>query len=173
MLFWLLLWVGWFIWLAFTAPRGRSPAKSITSQYVIDIETGRAAGGGEMWLREFALKGLGLSFIANIFPIIILVDAFWIFFDRDRKALHDIALKQTVVYAPRGLPEAMKHMAGAPKVAQMEYVWPWTTAMTPKPVPVKVQDVGEDLRELNRLRSEGLITDAEFEQKRQAFISRM
>jgi uncharacterized RDD family membrane protein YckC len=171
-LFWLLLIVGWFIWHAFAARRGRSPAKSLTSLYVIDIETGRAAGGGEMWIREFAIKGLGYFFIAYLLPMVFLADAFWMFFDRDRQTLHDKALKQVVVYAPRGLPESMLGQPNAPRLHLVSYEAPWQ-AKPPPAQPTSVRSGAEELRELQRLKAEGLITDEEYERKRAALVERM
>jgi len=172
LLFWLTLIIGWFIWLAFTAPHGRSPAKSLTSLYVINIETGRTASGGEMWLREFAVKGLALTLINLSFFVAGLADAFWMFFDRDRQTLHDKILKQIVVYAPGGLPESMQPQPDAPRRYAAVYAWPWQSS--PAAVaPPRVTDVAADLRELTRLKDEGLITAEEFERKRAALVEKM
>ncbi|MBI5287448.1 MAG: RDD family protein [Chloroflexi bacterium] len=173
LLFWVTLIVGWFIWLAFTAPRGRSPAKSLTSLYVINIETGRTASGGEMWLREFALKGLTMFLIGYMIPFLFLADAFWMFFDRDRQTLHDKILKQIVVYAPAGLPESMRPQPGAPRKYAAVYAWPWQSTSAAASAPARVTDVAADLRELTRLKDEGLITAEEFEEKRAALVEKM
>ena len=65
----------------------------------------------------------------------------------------------------------MQHMENAPPLYTAPPLMPGQSA--PPVQHASAQDVGEELRELNRLKSEGLITDEEFEQKRQALIGRM
>src|SRR5205823_1857137 len=81
----LTLFIGWLIWFAFQAPKARTPAKSLTGLYVINLETGRAATTGQMWLREIVVKGI-LFWIINSFTAWIgsLADALWVLFDKNR-----------------------------------------------------------------------------------------
>jgi hypothetical protein len=75
--------IGWLIWLFFTAKNAQSPAKSLTRIYIINVETGRAVGAGEVWLRDVVLKII----VANAVVFGHLIDGAWVLFDRDRQAL--------------------------------------------------------------------------------------
>jgi hypothetical protein len=163
--------VGWFIWLFFTAKTGQSPAKRLVNTYAINLETGRAIGAGETWLREVVIKMLAIG-VLNAFTSSLagLVDAVWVFFDKDRQALHDKMLKQVVVYAPQGLPESMLNVANAPRM--------YGTAVPaggwqPPPAVAAPPDITEQLRELRRLRDDGILTEEEYEQKRADLASKL
>jgi hypothetical protein len=80
-------------------------------------------------------------------------------------------LKQVVVYAPNGLPDDMHHMELAPPRYQAPPITIPGTTTTPAQPPVT--DVASELRELQRLKDEKLITDEEFERKRAALVERM
>jgi hypothetical protein len=166
------LFIGWLIWLIFTSKTGQTPAKRLLNVYPVNVETGRVIGQGETWIREVVIKILALGAINAIIGVAGLIDALWVFFDKDRQALHDKVVKQVVVYAPGGVPPSMQQMQNAPPLYQAPPLIPGQTVVPP-PQHQSAQDVGEELRELNRLKSEGLITEEEFEQKRQALISRM
>src|SRR5437762_8073668 len=103
----LTVFIGWLIWFAFQAPKARTPAKSLTGLYVINLETGRAATTGEMWLREIVVKVIVISVVNVFVGIAGIVDGLWVFFDKNRQTLHDKILSQVVVYAPHGLPASM------------------------------------------------------------------
>lgn len=159
----LTLFIGWFIWLFFSAKKAQSPAKSLTSIYIVNLETGRAASAGEVWLRDVLLKML----VANLLGIGQLIDLAWAFFDRDRQTLHDKAIKTVVVYAPAGLPEAMKYQPRAPAL----YAAP---SLFSQNAPANtVAEIGEQLRELQRLHEDRLISDEEYERKRSDLASRL
>jgi uncharacterized RDD family membrane protein YckC len=150
--------IGWFVWLLFTAKNAQTPAKSLTGIYIINLETGRAAGAGEVWLRDVVLKII----VANLVGIGQTVDLVWALFDRDRQTLHDKVVKTVVVYAPNGLPEAMRYQPGAPMRYQAPPLFPQAA-----PAPAAA-DVGDRLRELQRLHEEHLLSDEEYERKRGA-----
>jgi hypothetical protein len=174
LLFVVTLGIGWFIWMIFTSKTGQTPAKRLLNTYPVNVETGRVIGQGESWLREVVIKGLVIRLVLDTITsgVAGIVDAVWVFFDKDRQALHDKVLKQVVVYAPAGIPASMQQMENAPPLYTAPPLMPGQSAPPTAP-PQRVGDIGEDLRELNRLKSEGLITDEEFEQRRQALISRM
>ncbi len=164
--------IGWFIWMIFTSKTGQSPAKRLVNTYPINLETGRRIGQGDSWLREVVVKMLVIgalnSFTSGLAG---LIDAVWLFFDKDRQALHDKVLKQVVVYAPHGLPAGMDYMEFAPPRYTVPPAFPigGTTAAPPAPPPPPapgVQDVAAELRELNQLKTDGLITEEEYERKR-------
>jgi uncharacterized RDD family membrane protein YckC len=173
-LFVLTLVIGWFIWFIFTSKTGQTPAKRLLNVYVVNVETGRGIGRGDSWLREIVVKVLVLGVINSFTSGLAgLIDAVWIFFDKNRQTLHDKVLKQVVVYAPAGLPEAMQHMDYAPAVYQAPPIIPSQTASAAPPSTAGVQSIAEELRELARLRDEGMITAEEYEAKRAALVNRM
>jgi uncharacterized RDD family membrane protein YckC len=155
--------IGWFIWLLFTAKNAQTPAKSLTGIYIVNLETGRAVGAGEVWLRDVLLKII----VANLVGIGQAIDLVWALFDRDRQALHDKAVKTVVVYAPSGLPEAMRYQPGAPARYQAPPLFPQN------PPAQTVPGIGDQLRELQRLHEEHLLSDEEYERKRAELVARL
>jgi len=170
-LFLVTLIIGWFIWLIFTSKDGQTPAKKLVGTYAIGIETGRQLSQGETWLREVVIKLIALGIAGNVtFGPVSLLDDIWLFFDKDRQTLHDKVLKQVVVYAPAGLPPSMQFQQNAPLRYTAPPIMPGQQAAPPQP-PVK--DVAEDLRELARLKEEGVITEEEYERKRADLVNKM
>jgi uncharacterized RDD family membrane protein YckC len=164
--------IGWFIWFIFTSKTGQSPAKRLVNTYAINVETGRNIGRGDAWLREVVVKFLAVGIANGITSGLAgLIDDIWLFFDKDRQTLHDKVLKQVIVYAPNGLPEDMQHMELAPPRYIAPGIVPGQTA--PPPAQPHVQDTAGELRELQRLKDEGLITDEEYERKRAALVEKM
>jgi uncharacterized RDD family membrane protein YckC len=78
--------------------------------YIIDLEAGQTISTGRVWLREVLVKQILIDLIISTFTggLGSLVDAVWVFFDRNRQSLHDKVVNTVVVYAPNGLPEALK-----------------------------------------------------------------
>src|SRR5438552_9022966 len=150
----LTLFIGWLIWFVFQAPKARTPAKSLTGLYVINLETGRAATTGEMWLREIVVKVIVISVVNVFVGIAGIVDAVWVFFDKNRQTLHDKILNQVVVYAPHGLPASMQS-GGSTGYSAL-----------PPSASRASEDVATQLRELSRLHDERILTDEEYERKR-------
>jgi uncharacterized RDD family membrane protein YckC len=163
LLFTLTLVIGWFIWLLFTAKNAQTPAKSLTGIFIVNLETGRAVGAGEVWLRDVLLKII----VANLVGIGQAIDLVWAVFDRDRQTLHDKAVKTVVVYAPNGLPDAMRYQPGAPLRYQAPPLFPQNA-----PAPT-VTNIGEQLRALQRLHEEKLLSDEEYERKRAEVVAKL
>ena len=155
--------IGWLVWMLFSAKKAQSPAKSLTGIFIVNVETGRAVGAGEVWVRDVVLKII----VANAVIFGHFIDSVWVLFDRDRQALHDKVVKTVVVYAPNGLPAAMQHELGAPALYPAPPLW---SQAGPPP---SVADVGEQLRELRRLHDENLISDEEYERKRTDLASKL
>ena len=109
-LFLVTLVIGWYIWLFFTAPTSQSPAKRLLSVYIIDLNDARTVTAGRVWIRDVVVKqilfGLIIGNLTAGFGS--LVDAIWVFFDKNRQTLHDKVVGSIVVYAPNGLPDALK-----------------------------------------------------------------
>jgi RDD family len=51
-LFFMTLIVGWFVWLALVAQRGRTPAKDFVGVVIHDYRTGEVASWKQVWIRE-------------------------------------------------------------------------------------------------------------------------
>lgn len=153
--------IGWYIWLAFTAKGAQTPAKKLVDIYVLDIETGQPVGAGRIWQREVLIKQLLVGLVSSAIGVAWLIDYLWVLFDRNRQALHDKVARTVVVYAPRGLPDSLM---------RPDQVVP----ASPRPLPGHdVRSVAEELRELARLREEGIITAEEYERKRQELVDRL
>ena len=179
LLFIVTLGIGWLIWFAFMASTAQSPAKRMLNVYVIDANTGRAVSPGRMWVRDVLVKILLFGFFGAIFGIVGLVDGLFVLFDKSRQSLHDKVVSTIVVYAPQGLPEAMRaqvetYAAPAMPAAPAAPVTPAPPATPAAPGATiagstpgaPIGETAERLRELTRLRDEGIITQEEYEQKR-------
>jgi len=98
------LYIGWLIWLYFTAKTSQTPAKRILNVYIIDTEGYRPATAGRVWLREVVVKILAVGIISNLSAGIFgLINYAWAIWDKDRRAVHDHMARTVVVYAPSGL----------------------------------------------------------------------
>ena len=110
LLFVVTLAIGWYIWLYFTAPTSQSPAKRLLNVYIIDLEKGQTVSAGRVWVRDVVIKQILFGgILGNLTAgIVSLLDAIWVLFDKNRQSLHDKVVNTAVVYAPNGLPEALK-----------------------------------------------------------------
>ena len=156
-LFLVTLIIGWYIWLAFTARTSQTPAKRLLNVYVIDTDTGQPISAGRVWVREVLVKQIAVSAVSAVIGVAGLLDGLWVFFDKDRQALHDKIVNTVVVYAPAGLPAEL----------------PAPTPMALPPRKQSVTDVSGQLRELSRLREEGILTDDEYEKKRKELAANL
>jgi hypothetical protein len=160
--------IGWLIWLAIVAPKGQTPAKQILNVYIHDFKTGQRATAGKVWLRDVVWKagppfaiafGVGFAVavgwlsddaeqLSNLGGLYVLVGALWIF-GEERRTLWDRLSGTVVRYHPGGFKEFD---------------------------PIVLQTFGDSrpdrrLQELELLRSRGLITDVEYQEKRQSIIA--
>ena len=156
-LFLVTLIIGWYIWLIFTAKTSQTPAKSLLNVYTIDIETGQPISAGRVWLREVLVKQVLITVVGLVIGVAWLIDAIWVLFDKNRQALHDKVVGTIVVYAPRGLPD---DISLTPPTSRGAAVRP-------------VKDTAEELRELGRLKDEGILTDEEYEAKRKSLADKL
>ena len=147
-LFIITLGIGWLIWLAITAPRAQTPAKSLLSMYIVG-EDGSPVSARKVWIREVLVKWILLGITAAIFSgLVHLANALWILFDRDRQTIHDKVVGTVIFYAPDGLdppPRVSDRPARAPQ---------------------------EELDSLARARDNGEITVYEYEERRQRLLER-
>jgi hypothetical protein len=112
LLFLFTLGVGWFIWLAIVAPRGRTPAKQLLGVYIHDYATGERSTAGTVWFREVVCKHgietvIGLLLVAlleswdawNASALYGLIGGAWVFAE-GRRALWDHMAGTVVRYHP-------------------------------------------------------------------------
>lgn len=167
------LFVGWLIWLVFTARTGQTPAKRLLNVYVLDLNTGQPVTGTRLFGRELAVKLIAVNILNSLVlvllasagagPLVLLIvslanlvwlaDAAAILFDRDRRAFHDQIMETIVVHAPRGLPET-PHLSRLPAVMQ-------TANLTP--APATLASVIVAVEALKSCYVEGLTTLPEFD----------
>lgn len=81
--------IGWFIWSFVIWGKGTTPGHKVLRQYVVNEKTGLEFTWGQMFVREFLIKGLLVPLLSALsFGIIYLVDSLMVTRD-DRKTLHD------------------------------------------------------------------------------------
>lgn len=162
-LFLFTLGIGWFIWLAIVAPRGQTPAKQLLNVRILDNETGQLASTGQVWLREFVGKWLIQAIISVIGVIIFddlnngsnlgglysLVGSLMILARSDDRAIWDLVAKTRVGYFPNGIDVPVE--GGFP-------------------TPSGETSPSQRLLELDALRQNGSITEAEYLQKRREIL---
>jgi hypothetical protein len=146
--------IGWYIWLFFTVKTAQTPAKRLLGVYILNRDTGEPVSAGMVWIREVLVKQLLLNAVGALIPFAGLVNALWVFFDKDRQALHDKVVTTVVVYVPSGLPDTLRR------------------PMVPG-APGGIKTAAEELRELARLHSEGILTDEEYEAKRKELADKL
>lgn len=161
LLFTITLGIGWLIWLIFTAKTAQTPAKRILNTYVIDIDTGQPISAGRVWVREVLVKLILIGLVGAVIAVASLIDAIWVFFDKNRQALHDKVVSTIVVYAPSGLPANMLEREGMPRLRSSS------------PTLGNTEAVSAELRDLAKLHSEGILNDEEYETKRRALAERL
>jgi len=108
---------------------------------------------GRVWVREVLVKILLITVVGVVLVVADLVNSLWVFFDKNRQALHDKIVSTIVVYAPFGLP-ALSSPGGIPSGA-------FSSGSVGG-----MDDSVAKLRELAKLHAEGILTDDEYERKR-------
>ena len=157
--------IGWLVWFLIIAGRGQTPAKQILRMRVVR-EDGQPASYGWMLLREIGVKiiafaVLNFALVALIggaggwvYLAIFVACALWCVWDANRQCLWDKALRTLVVHDPEGV--------GAP-----------VGGGTSVPVRTESSEAAENLRTLAEMRDRGLLTDAEYEERRQRELERL
>ncbi len=171
LLFLLTLGIGWIIWWFVVAPRGQNPGKAVVGLRVIRAD-GRAAYTGWMFVR-----GL-LAFVCSIIPFYL--DNLWLLWDRDAQTLHD-KLAGTVVVKARGSEYIITEGsvgAGRPGVEvppafAPPVTLPGTESAPQQPGATGTASAAEELARLQDLRSKGLITEDEYQEKRKGVVDRL
>ena len=184
--------VGWVIWFLIVAQRGQTPGKQMLGMYIMR-EDGSRAGGWYTILREIVVKvllfGTVISVIAGatngVGELLWLPAALWCTWDRERQCLWDKVTSTYIAHSPEGYrpptadelrmrgeePPAVSGRttaSSAPPSGLMDYPRERSTpADPPASSPPEPQgSSAERLRELQRLRDEGLITPEQYEERR-------
>ena len=81
--------IGWLVWSFAIWGQGTTPGHKILKQYIVNEKTGKDFTWGQMFVREFLIKGLLVPLLSAFsFGIVYLVDSLMVTRD-DRKTLHD------------------------------------------------------------------------------------
>ena len=181
------LYVGWLIWFAIVAPRGQTPGRQMLGMYLVR-EDGSRAGGGYTWLREIVVEGVLFSVVIGgiTFGVGWLVAALWCTWDRERQCLWDKVASTYVGYSPTGYrpPTAadLRRLGQQPPAAAGRPLAPPEQPPAPAaapapheaaPPPAGGNAPADRLRELQRLRDDGLITADQFEQRRARILDEL
>ena len=159
--------VGWLLWFLIIAGRGQTPGKQLLALRVVR-EDGRLASYGWMLLREIVVKfiifvapvlGLGVvgvvvggaagtAFAFLGYAITFIFVPLWCVWDKNRQSLWDKAVRTLVIH------DSEVVVAGAP-------------------VRTESSEVAENLRTLAEMRDRGLLSDAEYEERRRREMERL
>ena len=81
--------IGWLVWSFVIWGQGTTPGHKILKQYIVNEKTGKDFTWGQMFVREFLIKGVLVPLLSAFsFGIVYLVDSLMVTRD-DRKTLHD------------------------------------------------------------------------------------
>ena len=81
--------IGWLVWSFVIWGQGTTPGHKILKQYIVNEKTGKDFTWGQMFVREFLIKGILIPLLSAFsFGIVYLVDSLMVTRD-DRKTLHD------------------------------------------------------------------------------------
>lgn len=183
--------VGWLIWFLIVAQRGQTPGKQMLGMYIMR-EDGSRADGWYTLLREILVKwlfGAAISLISagtgGLGTLLWLPAALWCTWDRERQCLWDKVASTYVAYSPEGYRPATAadlRMQGeeppatsgrttaspAPSSGLIDYPRQGGRPAAPPAAaaPESQGGAADRLRELQRLRDEGLITPEQYEERR-------
>ena len=186
--------VGWLIWFLIVAQRGQTPGKQMLGMYIMRYDGSRASGWYTI-LREVVVKGLFTLVIVVIIVatggvglLLFLPAALWCTWDRERQCLWDKVANTYIAYSPGGFRPATAvdlRMLGkeppavsgrttassAPPSGLMDYPRERpgsadASVSAASSSSTEQGSVASRLRELQRLRDEGLITPEEHEERR-------
>ncbi len=189
--------IGWLVWFLVVAQRGQTPGKQMLGMYIMR-EDGSRASGWYTILREIVVKGLFalviiVSFVLTGGPgiLLFLPAALWCTWDRERQCLWDKVANTYIAYSPGGFRPATAvdlRMRGeeppavsgrttassAPPSGRMDYPRERSRSEdAPTPASEPQGSVAARLRELQRLRDEGLITPEQYEERRASILEEL
>ena len=152
-LIWLLCAIALYFWFFRT---GQTPGKMAVGIQVVHGH-GAPCSFGYMLMREFLVKGIVFGILSSIsLGIIYIVAAMWCLWDKDKQCLWD---KVTTTYVTL--------VGGEPGMIGT------STAPGAPPVPTQTTEAAENLRTLAEMRDRGLLTEAEYEERRLRELERL
>lgn len=188
--------VGWLVWFLIVAQRGQTPGKQMLGMYIMR-EDGSRAGGWFTVLREIVVKTL-FSIVISVISgvtnglgsLLWLPAALWCTWDHERQCLWDKVANTYIAHSPEGYrpptaaelrmqgeePPAVSGRttaAPAPPSGLMDYPRASSSPPDPPAAPSPTESQGsaaDRLRELQRLRDEGLITTEQYEERRAVIL---
>ncbi len=150
--------VGWFIWLYFAAQKSQTPAKQLLGMYILRRD-GSPASAGRVWLREVVIELIVFGIVSQFFfGLLSLLDAVWILWDKDRQTIHDKLADTIVVHPISTWDESRMQMMGGPAGPSVRRSAASDTTTQNR------------LRELRDLADQGLISSAEYEERRRRIL---
>ena len=184
----LLLVLGWFVWFAVVAQYGQTPGKQLLGVYILR-EDGSRAGGWYTVLRVLVIHGFlfAVAGSAISFGVVWIVGGLWCTWDRERQCLWDKVASTYVAYSPQGFrPLTANEMrilgqqppaAGGIATERLVYSAParpfGQRESESRDTAPGEHPAGERLRELQRLHSEDLITDEQYEEQRARIVEEL
>lgn len=157
-LFVLTLGVGWLYWLYRVAPQSQTPAKAVLGLYVVD-RSGRPASARAIWVRETVLVVMVVLGVAVTSLIWTVIDLMWVMLSADRQTIHDKVVSSVVV-KPRMATAGQAAPAARDEDDETGSVGAYRD----------FDDREARLRELRDLLDQGLITDADYQRRRQRLL---
>ena len=184
--------VGWLIWFLIVAQRGQTPGKQMLGMYIMR-EDGSRAGGWYTMLREIVVKILLFGTVISVISgatngvggLLWIPAALWCTWDRERQCLWDKVTSTYIAHSPQGYrpptaeelrmrgeePPAVSGRttaSSAPPSGLMDYPRERSRSEDASAAasPEQQGSSAERLRELQRLRDEGLITAEQYEERR-------
>ena len=180
----LTLGLGWVIWFLMVAQRGQTPGKQMVGLYVMR-EDGSRAGGWYTFLREWVVKGVVVGAVMVIGSltggaglVLYLPVVLWCTWDRERQCLWDKLAQTYIAFSPGGHrpPTAAELRLRGEQPPALSGRTTLTRGAPPggglppgedaRPAGPAGRSASERLRELERLRNEGLITAQQHEERR-------
>lgn len=92
--------IGWLIWSLIVYKDGQTPGKQILGMRCAILETGRPAGWGRTFCREWLAKGLLFSVLVSITFGLAAILYLWLLWDKDRQEIWDKIAGTIVVNDP-------------------------------------------------------------------------
>ena len=182
---------GWLIWFLLVAPRGQTPAKQLLGMYIMRAD-GSRAGGGYTWVREVIVKAIVFGGIFTILgaltagygQLLFVVPALWCVWDAERQCLWDKVAATYVAYSPSGsrplTAQEMRVQGEDPPARDgiptriIEPSEPSGMMDYPREAASMQERTNADqLRELQRLHTEGLITNEQYEERRARLVDEL
>ena len=92
--------IGWLVWSLIVYKDGQTPGKQLLGMRCAILETGRPAGWGRTFCREWLAKGLLFGVLMSITFGLAGILYFWLLWDKDRQEIWDKIVDTIVVNDP-------------------------------------------------------------------------